>query len=265
MAETFLQQYGPWALVTGASSGIGAQFSALLAERGFNLLIAARRLDRLQQQAADLSEQYGVQVEALQLDLSSDNFLAELLAACENKDIGLIVSNAGFGLKGLHHLNDADSMSQMLNVNCRAPMQISHALTPQLIKRGSGGIILTGSIEGFMGFPYSAAYAASKAFVHSLGDALWQELKPHNINVLVLAPGSTNTEALTLQGFDAANMSGLMEPLKVAATALDSLGRKRVLITGLSNRLFVKLLGCLPRKWSLAATEKGMRDAINKQ
>lgn len=264
MAEKFIQQYGPWALVTGASSGIGAQFSVALAQRGFNLLIAARRLDRLQQQATDLSDQYGVQVEALQLDLSEDNFLPGLLAACANKELGLIVSNAGFGLKGLHHLNDADSMDQMLKVNCRAPMQICHALTPQLIKHGGGGIILTGSIEGFMGFPYSAAYAASKAFLHSLGDALWQELKPHHIDVLVLAPGSTNTEALSLQGIEPENMRGLMDPLEVANAALRSLGRKRILIAGLGNRLLVKLLGWLPRKWSLAATEKGMRDAIRK-
>ena len=265
MNNDFLTRYGPWALVTGASSGIGEQFTRLLAESGFNVLITARREHRLQILSRQLQQDYPVTIEALALDLCSDTFLSTLLTAAEGKHIGLIISNAGFGLKGLHHLSDPVAMTNMLSVNARAPMLIAHAFTPRLITRGGGGFIITGSMEGFMGFPYSASYAATKAFVHSLGDALWQELRPHNIDVLVLAPGSTNTEALSLQGIDAEQMTGLMSPRSVASQALNKLGKKRVLITGWLNILFVRLLQLIPRRWSLAATEAGMRSAIGKK
>ena len=265
MNKHFLTRYGPWALVTGASSGIGEQFARLLAEAGFHLIITARRTDRLQALAQQLRQDFNVTVEAITVDISTENFLELLLPACETRDIGLVISNAGFGLKGLHHTNKPDAMNAMLNVNARAPMLLSHALIPQLIQRGGGGLIMTGSIEGFMGFPYSAGYAATKAFVHSLGEALWQELKPHNIDVLVLAPGSTDTEALSLQGIDSQQMSGLMSPLAVARQSLRQLGKTRTLITGSMNRILVSLLQLMPRRWSLMLTEIGMRSAIRKR
>jgi short-subunit dehydrogenase len=152
----------------------------------------------------------------------------------------------------------------MLAVNARAPMLITQALAPQLISRGRGGIILTGSMEGYMGFPLSAAYSASKGFVHFLGEALWQELKPHNIDVLTLAPGSTDTEALSKQGFDSSEMSGVMSPEQVAREALQNLGRKRIYMPGASNRFSIWLMTKLPRKWGLAMAETGMRAAMKR-
>lgn len=265
MTDNFLQKYGPWAVITGASSGIGEQFAHSLAQRGFKLLITARREDRLQKLAAQLQDTHSTQVEVLALDLAAEDFLADLQMACESKDIGLLVSNAGFGLKGPHHLSDPQAMSEMVNVNAKAPMLLSHYFMPKLIARGRGGIIMTGSIEGFLGFPLSASYAASKAFVHSLGEALWQELKPHNVDVLVLAPGSTDTEALSLQGISAEDMSGLMAPATVAELALQQLGRKRIYIAGWLNQLFVRLLTLLPRGLALSLTEAGMKSALKKR
>ncbi len=236
----FLERYGPWAIVTGASSGIGEQFARLLAARGFHLIITARRKERLDTLAKSLQAQHAINVLPLELDLSRQNFLTELTDTIADKTIGLVISNAGFGLKGEHHLSSADQMDRMLQVNSRAPMLLAHTLSPALIKRGKGGFVFTGSIEGFVAFPWSASYAASKAFVLSLGESLGYELRPYGIDVLVLAPGSTDTEALPLQGFDPKQQFGLMCPRQVAEQALAQLGNKPVFISGWINRLTKK-------------------------
>ena len=119
-------------------------------------------------------------------------------------------------------------------------------------------------MEGYMGFPLSAAYSASKGFVHFLGEALWQELKPHNIDVLTLAPGPTDTEALSKQGFDKNEMSGVMSPDRVAREALQNLGHKRIYMPGASNRFLIWLMTSLPRKWGLAMAEAGMKAALKR-
>lgn len=264
MNKNFLHQYGPWALVTGATSGIGEAFARQLAARGLNLIICGRRSEKLDTLAAQLQQSHSIEVKPLSLDISDAGFMSHLIEITGVLDLGLIVSNAGFGLKGWHVDQSPEALDSMLAVNARAPMLITQALAPQLIKRGRGGIILTGSMEGYMGFPLSAAYSASKGFVHFLGEALWQELKPHNIDVLTLAPGSTDTEALSKQGFDKKKMSGVMDPERVASEALKNLGRKRIYIPGASNRFFTWLLTSLPRKWGLALAEAGMKAALNR-
>ena len=253
--------YGPWALVTGASSGIGEQFAHLLAAAGCHLVITARRAEQLHNLATTLQAEHGIQVEAVTLDLNDADFLAPLLKAIAGKDIGLLVSNAGFGLKGPHAMQDGAQLQAMLNVNALAPMLLTNALAPQLCARDKSGIILTSSIEGFVPFPHSAAYAASKAFVLSLGEAIAWELKAEGVDTLVLCPGSTDTEALTRQGFDPATLKGLMSPRDVASQALDALGKKTVLVTGTANKAMVKLLRNLPRNMAVNLAGKAMQSA----
>lgn len=264
MAEGFAGRYGPWALVTGASSGIGEQFARQLAARGLNLVITARRAELLERLAADLRRQHGVAVEVLPLDLSHQDFIPSLMLACAGKEIGLVVSNAGFGLKGEHHQLDAAQLTAMLNLNCHAPMLLAHAFAPKLIARGHGGLLFTGSIEGFIAFPWSTGYAATKAFVLALGEGLWGELKAHGIDVMVLAPGSTDTDAPALQGIDRSQLIGLMSPAAVAREALEQLGKRPVLITGWVNRLLVGFLGVLPRRLAVQLAGKGIRMALER-
>jgi len=261
---SFAERYGPWAIVTGASSGIGQQFATALAERGLNLVIAARRRERLDRLAAELVAKYGVQVQVLELDLTAAGFLETLLGATADKDVGLVVSNAGFGLKGLHHLQERERLDSMLNVNVRVPTLIAQAYAPRLIGRGRGGMLITGSIEGFLSMPWSAAYAASKAFVHSLGEALWAELKPHGVDVLVLAPGATDTEAAALQGMDSAQIPNLMAPREVVEMALARLGDGPLYVPGAINRAMVRFLTLLPRRWAVTMAGKGTKAAIDK-
>ncbi len=264
MNISFAERYGPWAIVTGASSGIGEQFATVLAERGLNVVIVARRKDRLDRLAAELTARHGVQVQALELDLAAADFLQILLNATADKDVGLVISNAGFGLKGLHHLQEQGRLDSMLNVNVRAPTLIAQAFAPRLIERGKGGILITGSVEGFLGFPWSAAYAATKAFVHSLGEALWAELKPHGVDVLVLAPSATDTDAVSLQGFDASQMHNLMPPRQVAQMALAHLKYGPTYVPGAMNRAMVRFLMLLPRRWAVTLAGKGTKAAMDK-
>lgn len=258
----FLQRYGPWALVTGASSGIGEQFSRQLAAKGLNLLIIARRESCLKSLAEELGAKHDIEVQYLALDLAELANIKTVLSTAAEKDIGLVISNAGFGLKGLHEDQDPEQLQNMLLTNIATPVLLSNGLAQQLRTRGRGGLLLTGSIEAFLPFPHSAAYAASKAFVGSLGEALAWEWKPAGIDVLVLCPGSTDTEAIDRQGVDRRKLKGLMAPAEVARQALQQMGRKTVFIPGVGNRWLVRILGWLPRRVAVNAVAKGMQASL---
>jgi short-subunit dehydrogenase len=264
LPKDFASSYGPWAVITGASSGIGKQFAHQLAAAGLNVVLVARRGDRVQQIAAELIEHYGVEVEAVVLDLATPDFLEPLLAACVGKDVGLLVSNAGVGLKGPHAEISPEKLNKMLDLNCRAPMQLVRSFAPRLIERARSGIVFTGSIEARLGFPYSAAYSATKAFVQSFGESLWVELGAQGVDVLVVNPGPTDTEALPLQGMDASSMRGLMPPGVVAAHALERLSRGPVTVPGRLNRVMMRSLSLLPRRLAITLAGRGMLDAIAK-
>jgi hypothetical protein len=264
LSNEFSKTYGPWAVVTGASSGIGEQFAHQLAAAGLNLVLVARRGSRIARIASELVEHYGVEIDTVTLDLATPDFLEPLLAACVDREIGLLVSNAGVGLKGPHVEIPPEKLNKMLDLNCRTPMQLARSFAPRMIDRGRGGFIFIGSIEARQGFPYSAAYAATKAFLQSLGESLWVELGAHGVDVLVVNPGPTDTEALPLQGMDPASMSGLMAPGAVAAHALERLGRGPVSVPGRRNRLLMRTLACVPRRLALNLAGRGMLDAIAK-
>ena len=259
----FADRYGPAALVTGASSGIGEGFAEELASRGLDLVLAARRTDRLDQLAARLRGEHGVAVTVLASDLAQADAPARLLADTAGHDIGLVVSNAGFGLKGPHEANDPAAMTAMLMVNCNAPMQLAHGFTPRLKARGRGGLLLTASVEGLIGCPYSGAYAASKALVVSLGEALWGELQGEGIDVLTLCPGPTESEAAARQGLDMSANPHLLPAREVAARALDALGQERASgPTFVSHPFYAEMfegLRALPRRDALTRMAAGMK------
>lgn len=257
-----LQQYGPWAIVTGASSGIGEQFSHQLAKIGFNLIVVARnkeKLDNLQQQ---LQSRHGVKVDVITADLSDENSVETILSACVNKDVGLLINNAGYGYKGGFDQQSLGDIKAMIQANSLSPLALTHSLLGKLRERTASGIIFTGSIEGEMALPHSTSYAASKAFIHSLGGGLWEEERKNGVDVLVLSPGSTDTNAPISQGISRDQLVGLMSPEKVAAVALAGLGTRPLLIPGIHNRIFVALLRLLPRAIALRMAGAGMAKAI---
>lgn len=257
----YLDRYGPVALVTGASSGIGWAFAEALAARGFDLVLTARRGQRLDELAAMLREREGVSVRCIEADLGCADGPGRLLAATAGEDIALVVSNAGFSMKGRHQLADAAALTEMLMVNCHAPLQLTRGFIPRLLARGKGAVILTSSVEGFLGGPYSAAYAASKALATSLGEGLWAELRPEGIDVLALCPGATESEAAERAGLDPARIANMMKARDVAELALDNIANGPSFVPSAHYRASFDALLAMPRRDALLAMAEGLRKA----
>jgi short-subunit dehydrogenase len=257
--EAFRDRYGPVALVTGASSGIGKAFAGALAARGLDLVLVARRRDRLDALARELADAHGITARPLELDLAQPSAPQQILEATRGLDVGLVVSNAGFGLKGEHAANDPQAMADMLTVNCHAPMQLAHGFIPRLRARARGGIVFTSSIEGLMGCPYSAAYSATKALVNALGEALWAELQPEGIDVLTLCPGATESEAAGKQGIDISTLQNVMSAEEVARLTLENIRNGPTFFSSEPYRANFETLLSLPRRDALMAMARGMK------
>jgi uncharacterized protein len=174
--------YGPFAVVTGASDGIGAAFARDAAERGLDLVLIARRRDRLEALAAELRAAHGATVIVLPLDLAQPDSTAEIGKAVAGLDVGLFVAAAGFGTSGPFLDAAAADELGMIDVNCRAVVAQTHLIAGDLKARGRGGIVLFSSIVAFQGVPGSANYAATKAFIQTFAEGLRIELKPHGVH-----------------------------------------------------------------------------------
>lgn len=252
----FRERYGPVALVTGASSGIGLAIAEELAARGFDLVLTARRTDRLEAIAQRLLSKQGVRTTVIGADLAEPAAPARLLAETEGCDIGFVVSNAGINLKGLFETEDASAMARMLTVNCHAPMQLAHGFLPRLKARGRGGIVFTASVEGLIGCPYSTAYSASKAFVVALGEGLWGECLDTGVDVLTLCPGATESEATAgIEG-----LRNLQTAAEVARLTLDNLQNGPTFIPNEHYRQMFYNLRQMPRREALAGMARSMKN-----
>jgi uncharacterized protein len=239
-----VSKYGPWALVTGASSGFGAEFCTQLAEEGFNLVMAARREDRLKELAEILETRNSIQTRVVQADLSNLDFLPRLLEAVNDLEIGLLVNNAGFASIRSFLDSDLKCEIEMLHVNCRAQMALAHAFGQKMRARKRGGIIFVSSIAGISYSPPWSSYAASKAYILALAESLWLELKPQGVDVEVVCPGRADTEFIALAGINMKRASWLARffltgilPADMVCDSLKRLGKKRVVVPGLINKL----------------------------
>jgi short-subunit dehydrogenase len=240
----FTARYGPWALVTGASSGIGREFARQLAARGLNLLLVARRAERLDELAAELAGRHGIEARPLALDLCGDDFLAAIRAAVAGLEIGLLVNSAGFALTGPYLDMDPGEMTRMLALNCRAPLALAREFGPAMRARRRGGIIFLSSVAGFAGAPQWSLYSATKAFNLLLGEGLAAELRGDGVDVLVLAPGTTRTEFLDVAGIGDFMSLGVEQ---VVSQALGRLGRSDIVTPGLFYRAGIFVMRFLPR------------------
>jgi short-subunit dehydrogenase len=238
------ETFGPWAVVTGASSGIGKEFARQLAANGLNLVLVARRLPLLDDLGHQLAATYGVQYRAVGVDLTEPDFLATLEAATEDLDIGLLISNAGAFLPGAFLRLDRGRLQQMVHLNVLAHLDVAHHFGQRLAARGRGGLLLVASTAGLQGIPFSAEYAASKGFVLHLGEALHGELQGAGVHVTVLLPGAVETPMLTDFGFDLIDTPiKPMSPARCVAEGLAALQMNRAThIAGRMNRLMAALI-----------------------
>src|ERR1700757_5301022 len=198
-------QFGPWALVTGASSGIGKEFARQIAASGFHVALVGRREPLLRTVGAECTRASGVQHRIISLDLSEPDFLPALADATRDLDVGLVVSNAGTGNPGEFLKLDRQLLQATLRLNTMAHLDITHHFGAKLAERKRGGLILVGAMGAENGIPCIANDGGAKAYVHSLGEALHYEFKTLGVYVTVLAAGFTNTEVLEKFGFDSKN------------------------------------------------------------
>jgi uncharacterized protein len=193
----FATKYGPWALVAGASDGLGAAFAAGLAERGVNVVLLARRQTALDQVAAEINSRTSAETRTLAIDLAEPGAASAVTAATSDLEIGFLAYCAGADPNFKPFLaNPIEAAEAMVQRNCMVPMQLCHRFAPGMVERGSGGIVIFGSGAGLAGGPNMVAYGASKAFDMVFAEALWAELHDKGVDVLGLILGKTNTPAL---------------------------------------------------------------------
>ena len=219
-------RFGPWALVTGASSGIGHEFTRQIAASGINVVLVARRDALLAELGRAISQEFGVQYRALAMDLSQEGFIAGLADATDDIDIGLVVSNAGTPNPGEFLKLDRQLLQATLRLNTMAHLDITHHFGAKLAERRRGGLILIGSMGAEIGVPFLANDSGAKACVHSLGEELHYEFKPLGVYVTVVPPPLTNTAVLAKLGFDPRTMP--MKPMSVEQCVSEGLNALRV-------------------------------------
>jgi short-subunit dehydrogenase len=255
----FVERYGPWAVVAGASEGIGASFSKKLAARGINVVLVARRAAPLEELAAELRKQHGVEVKVQPLDLGSPDVVAGMSAATGDLDIGLMIYNAAYSPIGAFLDIDVDEHFKAIDVNIHGPLRLSHYFGRRLVERGRGGIILMSSMSGFQGTAMIASYAASKAYDMVLAEGLWYELRRHGVDVLACIAGATLTPNYR-SATERIPTSGLAQPMQpddVTEQALSDLGQRPRGISGRRNRLGAVLLSkLLPRRAAVEMVSK---------
>jgi len=257
--DGFKEKYGPWALVAGASEGLGAAFARALASRGLNLLLLARRLNKLESLAMELKTDYPVEVEVQSIDLS--DFIQVKNAVTGFKaSFGLLVYNAAFAPIGYIENIEEENLGQIVEVNVRTPLLLTKLLSSSMIANKRGGIVLMSSLAGAQGSPKIATYAASKAFTTTFAEGIWKELKKHHIDVLASCAGAISTP-----GFNKASTGkdapGTLTAEEVAEDTLNALGKGPTVIPGLTNKLAHFFMNRIfPRKWAISIMNKNTKD-----
>ena len=254
------EKYGPWAVVTGASAGLGEQFARQLAAEGLNLVLVARRAERLQALAAEIQQRPGVQVEVMALDLCAPGAVEALYEGTSGWDVGLFVDNAGFGYMGVMLDQDPERIGRMIHLNCTVTLMAALRFAGRFKERGRGGIIVSASLAGFQATPYMTAYGATKGFDLLFAEGLAEELRGTGVDVLALCPGTTHTEFGQVAGSRGPSSGAGMKPGPVVAEALRALGHKKVVITGWANKIAGHWLGRLfPRSFVTRMSGKTIR------
>lgn len=240
----FTEKYGPWAIVTGASDGIGRAVAAELAAARINLVLVARRKEALEAVASELRAQHSVDVRVLALDLVQDSAPADIATGAADLEVGLLAAIAGFGTSGNFVQSRLQDELDMIDVNCRAVVELCHHFGRRFAAQRRGGIVLMSSLLAFQGVPRAACYAATKAFVQTFAEGLRRELAASGVDIVASAAGPVRS------GFEARadmRMSTAAEPSVVARATLAALGHRGTVRPGLLSKILETSLAPLPR------------------
>lgn len=236
--------FGDWAIVTGASSGIGLELATQLAGAGFNLVINARNPERLKNVARDLKNKFNIKIIIAEADVSETNGIEKIIQVSHGLNIGLLINSAGYGTSGLFTDTSLHEEINMLRVNCEAVLSLTHYFSQKFKQQKRGGIIFLSSVVAFQGVPYAANYAASKAFIQSFAEALAVELKPFGVSVLAAAPGPVNSSFGQRANMQ---MGKGLQPSQIGAPILNALGKQTNVIPGLLSKVLIYSLRTVPR------------------
>jgi short-subunit dehydrogenase len=246
-AEAFRARYGPWAVVAGASSGLGEAYARALAARGINVALIARRRSLAEALAAKLAGRHGIQTRVIELNLARADAGEIVAAATADLDVGLLVYNAAFSAIGPFFERPVNDHLRELETNCRAPLLLAYALGQRLLARGRGGIVVMSSLSATMGSALIANYAATKAYNQVLAEGLWEELRGRGVDVMACCAGATSTPNYAASAPKGAR--GTLTPAAVAEQTLAALGTTPSFIPGRGNRLSAfALRRLMPRK-----------------
>ena len=244
--DTFLERFGPWAVIAGGSDGIGAAYARECARRGLHIALIARRAEPLEALAEELRDGFGVETRTLRADLTAPDSAASIAEATADLDVGLLVYNAGSNPGAGRFLDQPiEDALFLIDLSCRGPARLAHHFGRRLRARRRGGMILMSSMASLSGSGYQATYAATKAFDTTLAEGLWIELAPEGVDVLGVLAGATRTE--TMLGQRPEQFETAMDPALVAHGALDHLGHGPCWIPGDENRAAAKGMWPVPR------------------
>jgi uncharacterized protein len=238
------QRFGPWALVTGASSGIGEALARQLAASGLNLVLVARRGALLERLGNELHSRFGIDYRVVALDLTSEDILTPIRAATDDLEVGLLISNAGGPLPGQFLGLSSDTVFGQVRLDVHTPLQLIHHFVPRMAARGRGGLILVSAMGATSGLPLVATTSAGKSFVESLGRSLHAEFAELGVNTTVLIVGPTDTRVIDMLGLDRGRMP--IKPQSADATAAEALAalaaNRPAHLSGRLNRLIYRLV-----------------------
>ena len=238
----------PRALVTGASGGIGEAFARQLAKRGHDVVLVARRRERLEKLAAELSQAHGIGAEVIEADLADDGAVATVEERLRRGDIDVLVNNAGFGTRGEFAALPLGRELEELDVNVRALMRLTHAALGPMVERGRGAIVNVASTGAFQPVPYMSTYAATKAFVLHFSEGLHEEVKSKGVTVTCLCPGATRTEFQKVAGVDEGSLRAWKTPDDVVRSALKGMtSRRAITVPGALNVSLMAAVKLMPR------------------
>ena len=241
--EHIKRQYGKWAIITGASSGIGKALAERLAEAGLNLVISSRNLQKLEEIAANLTVKHNIQVIPVDADVSTNEGIEKIISASKNREVGLFIPSAGYGTSGDFINSSLQEEINMLRVNAEAVLSLTHYFSNLFVNQKRGGIIFLSSIVAFQGVPYASNYASTKAYIQSFAEALAIELKPHGVDILSVASAPVSS------GFGKRanmNLGKAMKPDEITVPILNALGKKTNVLPGVLTKVLTYSLRTVP-------------------
>jgi short-subunit dehydrogenase len=252
-----------YALITGASSGFGKDFAHILASKGLNLIITARRVEKLEQLKSEIKKSYDIDIIIIPADLSQHADRIHLLNETQSLDIEILINNAGLGIHGDYLNANFEEINKMIQVDITALTHLTHEIGLRMKKKKSGKILLLGSIAAFLPTPTYAAYAAAKSYVLSLGQSLNYELRNHGVSVTVLNPGATATEFFEVSGQKMTFYQKLfmMQSMPVAKLGIKALFKgQSSIVPGIINKLTAFLTRLSPVSLNLLVAHKVMKN-----